>query len=123
MVRNTPFLILLVSYIKGWGYRRVAILQTPDYNGGHTQELIFSTTEDFDWVVLKPFEYIIWEGTPIDLIKEMPTLDAHFEPFHAVPYNREWNWFEDSSIEEMTKQPMYDDFFDWAWSERESRTL
>lgn len=93
-IRNTKGLFTRVQYLLDNGVRSCAIIQTPDYNGGHNQCLLFSSDENEDWYEgLNDFCYVEWVGRPIDLLKDDPWLDSHKEPLHEDPYDSEWSWW------------------------------
>ena len=94
MVRTESGLFLKVQNLINNGIKSCAIIQTPDWNGGHDQSLCFSKDETEDWYDgLGDFEYVEWIGRPIDLLKDEPWLNYHKEPFHEEPYDGEYPWW------------------------------
>lgn len=103
------------------GIKSVAIIQSPDWNGGHDMGLYFDPDPEKDWYEdLGEFSYVEWRGHPIDLLKDMPTLDSHREPFHETPRDYEWEWWEDAGLQniphfepepEPDKEPEYVSYF------------
>lgn len=95
MVRYNSGLFLLVQKLINDGVKSCAIIQSPDYSGGHNQGLSFSTEENnWHWYEdLPDFTYVEWTGRPIDLLKDDPWLSSHKEPLHEEPYDNEWPWW------------------------------
>lgn len=99
-MRTEKGLFTRVQYLLDKGIKSCAIIQSPDWNGGHNQSLHFSSDENEDWYEgLGDFCYVEWVGRPIDLIKEEPCLNSHKEPLHEETYDLEWSWWD-----EMDKQ-------------------
>lgn len=99
MVRDQNNLFLMVQKMLDDGIKSVAIIQSPDYSGGHDQSIYSSSDKDEDWYEgLQPFTYVEWEGNPIDLLKNEPWLDMHKEPFHSEPYDSKWPWYLDIGL-------------------------
>lgn len=95
-VKNSSGLFLMVQKLIDDGVKSCAIIQSPDYRGGHDQELQFSRDENEDWYEgLGDFCYVEWVGRPIDLLKEDPWLNCHKEPFHEESYDSEWSWWSE----------------------------
>ena len=93
-MRTQSNLFLLVQNMINEGIKSVAIIQSPDYCGGHNQELQLSPNKDEDWYNdLPDFTYVEWEGSPIDLLIDDPWLNKHKEPLHEEPYDSEWPWW------------------------------
>lgn len=65
--------------------RGFAVVQKPDYNGGH-----YHSIEPLGYEC-KNFEYVAWEGTPAKYVKERPTFTTHVEPFHSPVYELEYS--------------------------------
>ncbi len=90
----------IVKKLMAKGIKSCAIIQTPDYSGGHRQRLNFSKDENEDWYDgLGNFSYIEWEGTPQDLLMKEPRLNNHFEPFHEESRDEDYPWFEAPELE------------------------
>jgi len=102
MVRDERGLFQRVQYLIDNGIKSCAIIQSPDWSGGHNQVLSFSKDENEGWFDgLGDFEYVEWTGRPIDLLKDDPWLNMHKEPFHEEPYDYEWSWWQE--LDSMTK--------------------
>jgi hypothetical protein len=64
-----------------------AIVQTPDYNGGHYFRIEKDLKSD-----LGDFEYYAWIGTPQQFAEQCPVFLAHAEPLHEEPVDY-WQTF------------------------------
>lgn len=102
MIRYNTGLFFRVQKLINDGVKSCAIIQTPDWNGGHNQSLFFSNDENVDWYEgLGDFEYVEWVGRPIELLTQEPWLNSHKEPFHEEPYDNEWPWWYEMDSHEM----------------------
>ncbi len=82
--------------LKAMGFKSCAIIRTPDYSGGHRDNLAFSRDENEDWWAdLDPFCYVEWNGSVADLYKEWPEMTCHREYPHEDPVDYELDLFEE----------------------------
>ena len=61
--------------------KKFMVVQVPDWNGGH-----FFKAESIDYE-LQDFEYVEWEGTPVEAATALPSFEAHVEPLHEESYD------------------------------------
>ena len=87
-------LVKAMNDLKMIGFRSCAIISVPDYNGGHNDELVFSTDPDKDWYEnLDPFNYVEWSGSVADLYKDWPKMTCHREPQYGEAQDFEIDLF------------------------------
>ena len=70
---------------KGRGF---CVVQKPDYRGGCYHEI-----EPYDYECGN-FEYIDWNGTPMEYVQQKPSFTTHIEPFHEQPKDFEYSAVE-----------------------------